>query len=212
MSSVTPAPRSLAARLLPFTLSFALFGLGTAAAVVASLTEQNLNVYRAKFTAWLSLALATPAFCAFVLGLRPAARWSYWRWFWTFAYLAQLIHFHYAWRAFHFSVDDVYAEQGAVVATSNFVVIVWWGLDVLLAWAASRDNRVIQVERFFLTLLTFVSFFMSSVVFRVGTGRNLGIVMTVLIAGCLIFRLLDSIAGGDDDSTTRDPVIKGGRI
>jgi hypothetical protein len=191
----TAGPRPFAARLLPFTLSFALFGVGIAAAVVVSLTEQNLNVYRAKFAAWVSLALAGPAICAYVLGLSSPARWSFWRWFWTFGYLAYLVHFYYAIRAFHFSPDDVYAKQGAVIATTNLVVTVWWGLDVLLAWVAPRDARLIEFERLLITALTAVSFFLASVVFRVGFGHNLGIVLTVLAAGCLIYRLLDAVAG-----------------
>ena len=89
----------------------------------------------------------------------------------------------------------VLRQQGTVVATSNFVVTVWWGLDVLLAWLAPRDNRVIEFQRFLITLLTFVSFLLATVVFRVGFGHNLGIVITVVIAGCLIYRLLDAVAG-----------------
>lgn len=203
MTTTEAAPRA-AARLLPFTLSFALFGIGAAAAVVASLTEQNLNVYRAKFFAWLSLALAGPAICAYVLGLGSPARWSLWRWSWTFAYAAQVVHFYYAVRAFHFSTDDIYAKQGAVVATSNFVVIAWWGLDVLLAWVGPRDNGAVRVERFLITLLTFVSFFTASVVFRTGFGHSLGIAVTVLVAGCLAYRLLDSLFGGGGSSAA-DP-------
>jgi hypothetical protein len=85
-----------------------------------------------------------------------------------------------------------------VVATSNFVVTVWWGLDVLLAWVAPRHARLIEFERFLITLLTFVSFFLAAVVFRVGFGHTLGIVMTVLIAGCLVYQLLNVLTGADD--------------
>lgn len=208
MSTTEAAPRPLSARLLPFTVPFVLFGVGTAIVVVVSLTEQNLNVYRAKFAARLSLALAGLAFGAFVLGLRHPARWSLWRWSWTFGYLAQVIHFYYAVRAFHFSTHDIYLKQGAVVATSNFVVIAWWGLDVLLAWVGPRHNRAIHAERLVITVLTFVSFFTASVVFRTGFGQYLGIAMTVLVAGCVVYRLLDALAGGTG-SVSPQPAAKG---
>jgi hypothetical protein len=186
-----PDPRPLAARLLPFTLSFALFGLGMAAAVAASVAEQNLNLYRAKFAAWVSLALAGPAFGAYALGFRSPGRRVFWRWFWTFGYLAYLVHFYYAMRAFHFSAADVDAKQGGLIAMNNFVVTAWWGLDVLLAWSPAGGRRLVKIERAVITGLTFASFFAASVLFRTGFGHYLGILVTGLVAGCVGFRILD---------------------
>jgi hypothetical protein len=179
--------------LLPFTISFVPFGLAISAALLYALTEQNLNLYRARFTIWVSLALVLPALCLYTLGLRNPARWSYWRWFWTFSYLAYLIHFYWSLRAFHYNVEHIYDKQGALVATSNFVLTGLWGLDVVLAWLPVARWRPVQIERFLTTILTCVSFFVAAVLFKTGFVRGLGIAATVIVGACLVFRILDTL-------------------
>ncbi|QEL20374.1 hypothetical protein [Limnoglobus roseus] len=176
----------------PFAIAFALFGLGLAAAVAVSLTEQNLNLYRARFTIWLVMLLVTPAFCRYALGRRTDAQWRRWRWFWTFAGLAYFVHLYYGLRAFHFSLNDVYAKQGSLTATSNLIVSALWALDLVQIWLLGRNlPRWGRVLQFAAVVLVFISAFTATVIFKTGYIHNAGLVMTVIVAGCVVYGLLD---------------------
>jgi hypothetical protein len=191
-----PRPSSLWRRLappVPLALGLFVLGVGLAASLWLSLPEQNLNVYRAKYSIRLSLVLAGPAFCLYALGLGTGGRWGAWRWWWTFGLIAYLVHFFYSMRAFHYSAADVYLKQGFVVASSNFVVTGLWALDVCLAWLAPRPGgRPARAERLVTTVLVFVSFFVASVLFKTGLVHYLGLAVTVATAGFLLYRILDA--------------------
>lgn len=177
----------------PFAIAFAVFGLGLAASFVLSFTNQNLNVSRAQFTIRLVMLLVTPSFWLFALGRQTLACWHAWRWFWTLAGLVYAVHFYYGLRAYHFSIPDVYEKQGSLTATSNFIVTGLWALDLLQIWLLGwQPPALFRVLQWVTVLLTFVSWFLSAVVYQTGVVHTLGLVMTVTVAGCVVYRILDS--------------------
>src|SRR5262249_44787808 len=123
--------------------------------------------FRVIFSIWVTLLFLTPALCFHVFARREEPN-SYWRAFWTCAYLAFLVHLYWTVAAtFHFDWNEMFHSQEGVATDPERVVqhpgpdlflAAWWGLDVLLAWFAG-DRKWIRVQRGALTLLVFVMFF-----------------------------------------------------
>jgi hypothetical protein len=157
--------------------------------------------YCIKFTIQAALILLIPALCFYLL--RPSdTTWKYWVSFWTFAYLAYLVHF--CWAAFGLFEGDfqemLNSPPGANEDTRrvlaypipDLVLTVWWGIDVLLAWKFTKDNRLVRWQRGVLHALVFGAFFGATVL----THREsqityvLGLVMAVAAAAVLLVRAL----------------------
>jgi hypothetical protein len=84
---------------------------------------------------------------------------NYWLLLWTFGFLAYLVHFYYAvFVHYHGSIAEVYEKQGPKIATSNFLVTAWWGLDVLLGWFGDPNAKWIRVQRAAIHVYTALTF------------------------------------------------------
>jgi hypothetical protein len=158
--------------------------------------------YRIVLTIWVSTILLTLALCFYVLG-RPTAPSNYWVLFWTFSYLAYLLHFY--WSAgvlfgWDFTGPDgvlhsrvgVNPDPEKVVCNPipDLVLTVWWGLDVVLAWfiVASPGPRWLRIERGAVSLFAFVAFF-GATVLAAKAGpivRVLGVLMAVSVLSCYV--------------------------
>ena len=82
-----------------FALFIVLMALAYGAAELQALrnkgTGPSVDLYRVIFTIWVAIVLLTPAL-GFHIFSRSDAPNSYWRAFWTFAYLALLAHLYWA--------------------------------------------------------------------------------------------------------------------
>jgi Animal haem peroxidase len=161
--------------------------------------------YRIVFTIWISTVLLTVALCFYALR-RPTAPSSYWVLFWTFSYLAYLLHFY--WAAGVLFGWDFAGPQGILhsrIGTNpdpekvvcnpipDLVLTVWWGLDVVLAWFvfASPCPKWLRIERGAVSLFTFVAFF-GATVLAAKAGpvvRALGVLMVVSVLVCYLARI-----------------------
>lgn len=122
--------------------------------------DQRFNLYMTAFTAWAALVLfvaATVNFCLF--GSTPA-----WRFWWTAGYVAFVIHM--AWAVLVFFGGDI----GAVMTSTRvsapvpgFLLLVWWGVDVLLAWIGAK-GRLVTIQRVVLHIGAFILFIGGSAV------------------------------------------------
>ena len=177
--------------LTELTNTFVPFALLMIAALLVPETKQSVVYYRVVYSIWLTILFMIPALALFFLPGDPDRKKSYWLLCWTFGYVAFLVHFYYAiGYVFHGSIREVYAQQGPVIATSNFIDLIWWGLDLILAWFVASETRWIRVQRTGIHLYLPLTFFVSAVVIKHGFVRGLGILMTAAVVLSLLIRLL----------------------
>lgn len=177
------------------TFTFVPFALLLALSIVAALAEPEVLFARTHFTVWAMIVLTTPALCVFAVrfGREPLTNW--WQLYWTFGYLAYLAHFYFGfWVMFGADLAAVFASQGILVAGSNFALTALWGGDVILSWVARRRSRINQWVTLAAHLFAAVSMFVSAIVFKAGTVRILGVMMTIAVFGAIAIRLLSGRA------------------
>jgi len=84
-----------------FAFACAVFVVAMTIAHGAAVLQQHLNpnpdpfYYLVIFTIWACISLLTPALCFHLFSRRNSPN-NYWRAFWTFAYLALLVHLYWA--------------------------------------------------------------------------------------------------------------------
>jgi len=161
----------------------------------------SINLQRAIFTIWVTIILLTPAL-AFHVFSRSDASNTYWRAFWTSAYLALLTHFYWAISGVCGGDFALIFDQARQVATKSeciveapkpdFLLAAWWGFDVLLAWLLTDNVKWVRVQRGAVHLFAFVMFFGAFVTAeRAGVATHLlGIAMTLIVAACLAARVI----------------------
>jgi hypothetical protein len=161
---------------------------------------RSVDYYRVIFTIWATIALLTPALCFHVFSCSDAPN-TYWRAFWTFAYLALLTHLYWAiFGACGGSFDAVFHRPGApnlpecVVEHPgpDFFLAAWWGLDIVLAWIVSDNIKWVRVQRGGVHVLAFVMFFGAFVLAsKAGiVAHLLGIAMVLVVPACFVLRLI----------------------
>jgi len=153
------------------------------------------------FTIWATIVLLTPALCFHVFSRSDAPN-SYWRAFWTFAYLALLAHIYWAVNGtcggdlvtvFNSKVETPAHPECLVEHPGpDFFLAVWWGLDVVLAWLVSDNIKWVRVERGAVHLLAFSMFFGAFVLAsKAGiVAHLLGILMALAVVGCFVLRII----------------------
>jgi hypothetical protein len=172
------------------TATFVPFGLLLAAALLAAEATLDLPQYRMIYSIWVSLVLAIPALCLFILPGASQTRSNFWALLWTFAYCAYLVHFYYAvFLHYHGSFSEMISHQGLKIAGPNLLVTAWWGFDVVLAWTIDSSRSWVRVERTLAHFLVSAIFFVSSVLIFKGFVNLLGYTMTAAIAICIAIRI-----------------------
>ena len=112
----------------------------------AQLTDA-VSYYRIRFTLAAAVILLIPAYGFYILR-RPSQGSAYWLLFWTFGYLAYLVHA--AWAYLLPPFGDAAASGFGLVLVA--VLLGWWGADLLFAWAAEvwgspEVPRLVQLQR-----------------------------------------------------------------
>lgn len=200
MDSVEPRRRIT---LTQFTNTFVPFALLLAAALMApelpyildhhraAYSIDALTYYRAVYTIWLTIAFMIPALALYFWPGDSERKTNYWLLCWTFGFLAYLVHFYYTvGEVFHWSLREVYAKQGVLIATSNLLDTAWWGFDLVLAWFVPSRAKWIRVQRTLAHLYIPATFFVSAVLIKTGVVRWLGILMTAALVVGLLVRLV----------------------
>jgi heme peroxidase len=179
------------------------------AAVLQPLYRQDPFHYLDTFTIWACLFLLTPALCFHVFSRSDAPN-SYWRAFWTFAYLALLVHLYWAVTGScgsslevikYFSTTPGALEgppghTGCIVAHPgpDFFLAAWWGLDVVLAYVVSDNIKWVRIQRGAVHVLAFLMFFGAFALEEKASlsAHLLGVLMAVIVLTCLLIRLVIS--------------------
>jgi len=108
--------------------------------------DHTVLYYRVIFTIWAAILLLSPALCFHVFSRADAPN-TYWRAFWTFAYLAFLTHLYWTiFATYHLNWFEIFhSQEGPGIDPERVVqhpgpdlfLAAWWGLEVLLAWLVS---------------------------------------------------------------------------
>jgi len=181
-----PALSQIAATFAPFALLLSM-------ALLAPETQTSVVLFRAKYTVWVSIIFATPAYALYVRGFEPegSAVFQYWRLLWTFSFLGYAMHFYYVFFVMYRSnVSAVLEQQTATVGLSNFLFTAWWALDVALLWFTRKQDGWVCLQRILFQGFSFIVFITAFVFLRPGAPFYFGIALffTVLLAG--LIRLL----------------------
>ncbi len=187
--------------LLDITLTFVPFGLLLGAALLAGETADDPTMSRTVYTIWATTVLVTPALCAFALPGDSARKRSLWILFWTFAFLAYIVHMLYAlFGVYQGSFQEFIAGQGVFPAIINVIFTLWWAFDVLLAWFHDDAPRWVQVQRIAAHVFIGLTFFASTVILKHGFINALGAGMTAATLVCLLARI-DALRAARPDAT-----------
>ena len=161
----------------------------------------SVEYYRTIFSIWATIVLVTPALCFHVFSRSDAAN-TYWRAFWTFAYLAFLVHVYWAvWGVCGGDLNVVFNAKVPPAAFPeclvehpgpDFFFTAWWGLDVILAWLITDNIKLLRAERGALHVLAFAMFFGAFVLASKSgiVAHLLGIVMAILVISCVVLRAI----------------------
>ena len=171
------------------TATFVPFGLLLSVALLGAEVSQNLLLARVRASSWVALALFGAAFCLYLWPGDSPRRRNLWLLFWTFAFLAYLVHFAYSVLGLYGgSLVAVWRSQRPLIAGSNFLVTGWWALDVLLAWLR-RAPKWRSVPRTVIHVIILVTFLVSSLVIFGGFVRIPAAVLAAAVVVCLAARL-----------------------
>jgi len=176
----------------PYGLAAFLLGLGTLAITALSLSGPDVSYLRSQWTAWLALALATPAILAYAGGLTDGLVWRpVWRGFWTAGFLAFALHFFWAvYRTYDGDYGAVFLHQGTWFALPNFIAAAIWAVDAMAVWLPQKLSRpAIHWLHGFVWLWVTASFIVSTIL-RPDMGIMIaGYVFTAAVTMILLLRL-----------------------
>jgi hypothetical protein len=173
-----------------FTVAFVPFGLLLSASLLWPETTQSLDLDRTRATIWAASALLIPAFALYPFAAVSARVANLAHLLWTFAYLTFFVH---AWWAvfiiFH-GIADTFKEMGALIAGANFLLVIWWGIEVLLLWTVRFAAHGFAVFQLATRIFVFLVFALTLLVLRAtGPAKALGIALVAVTIGALAIRL-----------------------
>jgi hypothetical protein len=186
--AVKPAWKILAAGLLAALLLAAAYSAAVVQSWDVAAPPQDFPSFLAANALAATIVLATAAFVPFILQ-RSGTPLPGWLGFWTFAFVAFLIHV--ARRA---EVVGHLPRFGAIVA-------VWWAIDVLLAWAGGGSRGMARVARGALHFVVFVVLLARSLGSPVWYLHALAILMALVALAAAVARVVivpfdrDSLSG-----------------
>ena len=172
-----------------FTAAFVAFGLLAVLALLWPEFTQALDLNRTKATIWATTLLLIPALVLYPFHTLSARIANLAHLFWTFAYLMFLLHAYWAVFVIFDGVADTFRQMGPLIASVNFLLLAWWGLDVLLLWAARSQTPRAARFQWATRVFTFLVFAITLIALRGGSVRALGIVFAALVVVALAVRL-----------------------
>jgi hypothetical protein len=172
-----------------FTAAFVAFGLLAVLALLWPEFTQALDLNRTKATIWATTLLLIPALVLYPFHTLSARIANLAHLFWTFAYLMFLLHAYWAVFVIFDGVADTFRQMGPLIASVNFLLLAWWGLDVLLLWTARSQTPRAARFQWATRVFTFLVFAITLIALRGGSVRALGIVFAALVVVALAVRL-----------------------
>jgi hypothetical protein len=180
-----------------FTAAFVPFGLALSIALLWPETTLALDLNRTKATIWVASILLIPTLTLYPFEAASMRVSNLAHLFWTFAYLAFLVHAYWAVFVVFDGVADTFKQMGTKIAGMNFLLLIWWGIEVLLLWTVREVTHRLAVFQLATRVFVFLVFALTLLVLR-GSGpvRALGIVFVAAVLGSLAVRFLARDRGG----------------
>ncbi|MER9171202.1 hypothetical protein NKI12_28515 [Mesorhizobium australicum] len=173
-----------------FTAAFVTFGVFAVFALLwPETTTDDLSLGRTHATIWTASIMLIPVFVLFPFRALSARVANLAHLFWTFAYLLFLVHAYWAVFLVFDGIMDTFKEMGTLIASVNFFLVLWWGLDVVLVWTVRSASPAAARFQIATRVFTFLVFAITLIVLRGGSVRMLGIVFAATAILALAVRL-----------------------
>jgi len=172
-----------------FSAAFLPWGVLVVVALMWPETTQSLDLNRTKATIWATTVLLIPALMLFPYRSASKRVANLAHLYWTFAYLMFLLHAWWAIFVIFHGIRDTFVQMGTLIASANFLLLVWWGLDVLLLWIVRGTTPRTERFQWATRIFTFLVFALTLAVLRGGSERWLGYALIALVAAAVLVRL-----------------------
>jgi hypothetical protein len=172
-----------------FTAAFVPFGVLAVGALLWPELTQALDLNRTKASIWTTAILLIPALVLYPFRTVSQRVANLSHLYWTFAYFMFLIHAYWAVFVIFDGIADTFKQMGRLIAGVNFLLVIWWGLDVLLLWIVRGTLRHTAKFQLSTRVFTFLVFAITLVALRGGSVRILGIVFVACVVLALLVRL-----------------------
>jgi hypothetical protein len=180
-----------------FTAAFVPFGLLLAFALLWPETTQALDLNRTKATILAASVLLIPALALYPFEAMALRVSNLAHLYWSFAYLTFLVHADWAVFVIFDGVADTFKQMGTKIAAVNFLLVIWWGIEVVLLWTVKSVSHRFAMFQLATRTFVFLVFALTLVVLRGGSVRMLGIVLVASTLGALAVRFW---VGGRDEA------------
>jgi hypothetical protein len=192
--------------LVEFSAAFIPFGLLLGFALLWPELTQALDLGRTKATIWVTSILLIPALAIYPFAGMSIKMSNLAHLYWTFAYLSFLVHAGWAVFIVFHGVADTFQQMGTLIAGMNFLLLFWWGFDVLLVWIAGHPQHSVALLHVATRIFVFLVFALTLLVLRASAPvRILGVVFVATTIAALAVRLWTGVRF-DEDATTEQPV------
>jgi hypothetical protein len=185
MHATPPADISLP----QFTAAFVTFGVLAVFALLWPELGQDLSLGRTKATIWVTSVMLIPAFVLYPFATLSARIANLAHLCWTFAYLLFLLHAYWAVFVIFDGVVDTFRQMGPLISSVNYLLVLWWGLDVVLLWTVRGKSPAAARFQIAIRGFTFLVFAITLIVLREGPIRIFGIVFAAAVILALLVRL-----------------------
>ncbi|NMG06507.1 cytochrome P450 [Brasilonema sp. UFV-L1] len=99
-----------------------------------------------------------------------------------------------------------------MIATSNLILILWWGLDVGLGWFSASQATWIKIQRIGAHIYIELSFLVATLILQQGFTRALGIILAVAVVISLLVRVKKTLNGKDREENTDNKPLPPGSL
>jgi hypothetical protein len=173
-----------------FTAAFVPFGVLALFALLWPETTQDLDLGRTKATIWVTSIMLIPVYVLYPFRTVSTHVANLAHLYWTFAYLLFLLHAYWAVFVIFHGIADTFKQMGPLIAGVNFLLVLWWGLDVVLLWTVRSKSPAAARFQIATRAFTFVVFAITLIALRGGSVRILGIVFVATTVLALVVRWL----------------------
>jgi hypothetical protein len=171
-----------------FTAASVPFGIFAVSTLLWPETTQALDLERTKATIWATSILLIPALVLYPFRTLSARIANFAYLCWTFAYLLFLLHAYWAVFVIFDGIADTFKQMGAAIAGVNFLLVLWWGIDVVLLWIVRSGTSRMARFQWATRVFAFLVFAITLTVLRGGSVRTLGFVFIAAVAVALVVR------------------------
>jgi hypothetical protein len=175
--------------LAQFTAAFLAFGLLAIFALLSPEAGQVLALGRTKATIAVTSVMLIPFFVLYPYRGLSARVANLAHLSWTFAYFLFLLHAYWAVFLVFNGVADTFRQMGFLIAGVNFLLVLWWGIDVGLLWTVRSRSPAAARFQAATRVFVFLVFAITLIALRGGPFRILGIVFAAAAILALLVRI-----------------------